>query len=76
MKWWTNGEKNIKSRVCPPGYVSGRTIKYTYDTTKEEAKKYTSRGAFAAMNHSAYNAAYRNQWLDEFFPKSVTHDNF
>ena len=44
--------------------------KWTYETTKEEAKKYKSRSEFEDNNGSAYDAARKNKWLDEFFPKT------
>ena len=43
--------------------------KWNYDTCKEEAKKYKSRGEFSEKNGSAYAVCSKNKWLDEFFPK-------
>lgn len=39
------------------------------ENCRKEASKYLSRGKFAAGCSSAYVAARRNGWLDEFFPK-------
>ena len=44
--------------------------KWTYETTKQEASKYRSRSEFKDNNGSAYDAARKNKWLDEFFPKN------
>lgn len=38
-----------------------------YDRCYEEAKKYASRGEFAKGNQSAYNSAWKNHWLDDYF---------
>ena len=43
---------------------------WTYDKTKEEANKYKSRSEFKNNNGSAYDAARKHKWLDEFFPKT------
>lgn len=40
--------------------------KWTYDTCKEEAKKYKSRGGFSISNQSAYRVARINGWLEEY----------
>ena len=46
----------------------GATIKWTHDRCKEEAAKYRNRTELRKKNQSAYNSAYRNGWLDEFYP--------
>ena len=43
----------------PDGY-------WSYDTCKEEAKKYTSRGDFAKNSRVAYRVARKNGWLEEY----------
>lgn len=43
--------------------------KWDYKTCKEEASKYKTRTTFSDSNESAYKAALKNGWLDEFFPK-------
>lgn len=40
--------------------------KWTKEMTYEEAKKYKSRLEFEKGNNSAYNAAKRNKWLDDY----------
>ena len=40
--------------------------KWTKEKTFEEAKKYKSRLGFEKGNNSAYNAAKRNGWLDDY----------
>ena len=43
--------------------------KWTYETTKKEANKYGSKNEFHKNSSSAYSAAWKHGWLDEFFPK-------
>jgi len=40
---------------------------WNYDTCYEEAKNYKSRSDFNKGNGSAYAAAIRNHWLDEYY---------
>ena len=40
--------------------------KWTKEMTYEEAKKYKSKLEFEKGNNSAYNAAKRNKWLDDY----------
>lgn len=42
-------------------------LKWNYETCKEESKKYSSKTEMQKKNGSAYNAALRYGWLDEFF---------
>jgi predicted GIY-YIG superfamily endonuclease len=42
--------------------------KWTKEKCKEEAKKYKSRSEFGKNSSGAYNAALKNNWIDEFFP--------
>ena len=46
----------------PSGY-------WTKDRVFEEAQKYDSRGEFCKSCGGAYDAARKNAWLDELFPK-------
>lgn len=46
-----------------------RERKWTHEATKAEASKYNSRSEFKTKSGSAYSAALKNKWLDEFFPK-------
>lgn len=57
-------------------FVDGHKIRadrdriWTHDKTKSEAQKYTKRSDFKTGSGSAYSAALKNKWLDEFFPKT------
>lgn len=57
-------------------FISGHQVRadkertWTYEKTKQEAQKYTGRSKFCEGNGSAYSAALKNKWLDEFFPKT------
>jgi len=42
-------------------------IYWTKDKCYEESKKYSKRYLFQIGSRGAYKAAYRNNWLDEFF---------
>ena len=46
----------------------GATVKWNYETCKEEALKYKDRCEFKKNNIVAYNVSYRNKWIDEFHP--------
>ncbi len=49
--------------------VNGRTLvarKWSKEKIREEALKYTTRSEFHKKSCSAYNVAYKNNWLDEF----------
>lgn len=43
--------------------------KWDKETARKEAAKYAKRGHFQKGCQSAYQRAYREGWLDEFFPK-------
>lgn len=45
----------------------GATLKWDYETCKKEASKYVSRYEMKTKNQSAYNAARKNGWINEFF---------
>ena len=47
-----------------------KKIIWTYKTCKEEAKKYSSRNEFREGDYKAYQAAWKNGWLDEFYGES------
>ena len=53
----------------------GATLKWTYEKCKEEASKYKSKQEFRNHNQGAYNAAYREKWLNEFFPELACKPN-
>lgn len=43
-KWWTNGDKNIRSHNTPDGFVEGRTVKYKYNLTEAGKKNIGKSG--------------------------------
>ena len=45
---------------------------WTYDRCKKEAQQYKSRNNFRDGSRSAYEASFRNGWLDEWFPIEAT----
>ena len=59
-----------KAKAGSLGRLGNRYPKYTHEVCYNEAKKYNSRHEFIRGNRSAYNAALKNNWLDEFFPKT------
>lgn len=63
-------------KSCVMGWISDYTWfvrpvvhnkKWTKDTCYEEAKKYLSRDEFRQGNSGAYQAAKRNEWLDDYY---------
>ena len=60
-----NKEGKIVLNIAKAGSL-GAYGKWTKEMTYEEAKKYKSRLEFEKGNNSAYNAAKRNGWLDEY----------
>ena len=45
-----------------------KNLKWTYETCKKEASKYTSRGEFFKGSKTAYSKSSKNGWLNDFFP--------
>jgi predicted GIY-YIG superfamily endonuclease len=45
----------------------GATLKWDYETCKQEVSKYASRQDMRNNNQSLYNACFKNGWLEEFF---------
>ena len=43
--------------------------KWTYEVCKQLAKESKGRQDFREKSSGAYNAAWKNKWLDDFFPK-------
>lgn len=52
------------------GSLGSSVIKWDYEHCKEEAMKYDRRSSFQKGNASAYDAARKNGWLDEWFEKN------
>lgn len=52
------------------GSIGGSILKWTKEKCQKEALKYTTRYKFQKNNSSAFNASYKNGWIDEFFPKT------
>lgn len=48
---------------------------WTKELCIEEVKKYKTRTEFQKLNGSAYNAALRNNWIDEICPRPVIKPN-
>ncbi len=49
-----------------------RIKKWTYDECKRLAKEACGRYNFRKKFLGAHDASYRNNWLDDFFPKNKT----
>lgn len=56
---WIDDYTWFKSGTTPAGY-------WTYDRCWHEAKKYKTRNDFHKANLGAYDAAYRNRWLEDY----------
>ena len=80
-EYWLNYYKNegwntINKAVVGKNKGSlGATLKWIYEKCKEEASKYKSKQDFRNHNQGAYNAAYREKWLNEFFPELACKPN-
>ena len=58
-----------RTRTGSIGGLGASKRKWNYDSIKEEAKKYNTRNGFKKGSKGAYNTAWRNGWMDDFFPK-------
>ena len=56
---WLDDYKWFNSDATPAGY-------WTYERCWTEAKKYKTRNEFHKANLGAYDAAYRNKWLNDY----------
>ncbi|MDY0270215.1 hypothetical protein [Trichloromonas sp.] len=56
---------NILNRI-KTGSIGGNTIKWDYESCKNEALKYKNRKSFKENSSSAYYVCIRNKWLDNF----------
>lgn len=55
-KWWTNGEKNIRSRECPQGFKLGRTVNYEYKLSEEGKKNIGRSGMSINTPHGLFQS--------------------
>lgn len=74
-------QKGWLDEICqhmePISYTRAYTkIKWTYDTCKKEAAKYSTRNQFQLGSQRAYKVSCQNSWMDEFFPKNDNSSNF
>lgn len=53
----------------PPKIKRNKIGYWDKETVSKEAKKYKTRSSLKRGCQAAFNAARRNNWLDEFFPK-------
>jgi DNA-binding winged helix-turn-helix (wHTH) protein len=61
---------NVQKHIIPMSRES--SAGWTFDTVSAEAKKYQNRSSFQRCCSAAYMFAWRNGWLDQLFPKSIT----
>ena len=48
LKWWTDGENNVQSRECPPGFRHGRSSK-AMSNVAPKGRKYYNNGIIEVM---------------------------
>lgn len=60
--WLKLIQVNYKNIKRPNGY-------WTFELCKAEAKKYKNKRQFSIGSSGAYDSAYKNKWLDVFFPQ-------
>lgn len=53
------------------GFKPKNTSKWTYETCKAEASKYTCQIEFRKACPVAYNISVRNRWINDWLPKTV-----
>ena len=66
---------NIAKTGIGKSSIGGCNRKWTIETLKEEAKKYSSRWDFGKNNESAYKSALDLGIIDELFPEKVIKEN-
>lgn len=54
----------------------GAVCKWNYELCREEALKYSSITEFEVNNQSAYKAAVKNRWIDDFFERNKRVDGY
>lgn len=57
--------------VRPTVYNKNKPTKWTYENCLEISKTCKTRNELFKKNRGAHKAAYKNGWLDEFFPKAA-----
>lgn len=67
--WLKLIQENFSKIKKPNGY-------WTYELCEIEAKKHKNKRLFRLNSSAAYDASYRNKWLDFFYPCSNKSTNF
>lgn len=62
---WFENTHDVLSKAIK----AARPSKWTYDVCKQIAKESKGRLDFRKKSSGAYNASWKNKWLDDFFPK-------
>ena len=52
------------------GSLGSGVIRWSFEACKKEALKYNTRKDFRKNSGGAYRRAWKNKWLDDFFPKN------
>ncbi len=55
--------------VLSKAVKASKKLKWTYDICKQIASESTGKLDFRRKSSGAYNASWKNKWLDDFFPK-------
>jgi len=64
---WFDDTHNVLGKALKTSWEKRR--KWTYDICKQMASKSKGRGDFGRKSRGAYLASWKNNWLDDFFPK-------
>lgn len=76
LKYIQDGWNCLNKAVTGVGKGSlGASLKWTYETCKEEAKKYDCRYHMRLGCPAAYWPSVRNGWITEFFPQTKKKDD-
>ena len=65
-KWLDDICEHMTELIKKPGY-------WTKEICLEESKKYMKIDYFKKYSSGAFNASYKNGWLDEFYPKNIVN---
>jgi len=68
----SKGHRNDWEKIGDTRNLKKKLLKWDYEACKEEARKYKNRTEMQEKNQSAYNAARRYGWLDDFFEMTQT----